>query len=182
MDIPSLGSLDITPRISGILDLVSSSNDGTYEVREYICGMNGYKLIARGNYTDINMMIGSNTCVKIANTLERLIHIDYHWEFGSSTNILFITTIILYVIFLLLLGIGFFICCGFGGKIFRYIYNKKIKPLIDPSYDTCIFPHLFTESVDKPPNLQSMDSIRVTHIEPVSSNNKPIKPLPALPI
>lgn len=164
MDLSPFGVTDITPRVSGIMDLFSTSDNGVYEIREYICGMDGFKLISRGNYSDISMMIGSNTCIKIANIMNGVIHVDYHWEFGSTINVLFITTIVLYVIFLLLFGACILVCCGFGGKILQHIYDSKIKHLL-ASNDSCIVPPLCIETVT---DLAVKDNISVTHFEPIA--------------
>jgi len=131
------GTIDITPRVGGVVDLLSSSTDGTYEIRDYICGSDGYKLIMRGNYSDLSLMISPNTCVKLVNIVDTMIHISYKWYFGGSINSLLVSTAILYVFFLCTIGICILIGCAIGGRGIRYIYENKILPHIRKDNDVC---------------------------------------------
>lgn len=166
MELQISGLLDVTPRTTGILDLWSMSTDGTYEVREYMCGSDSYKLLFRGNYTDIPIMISTNTCIKIANIIERSIHISHRWTFSGGMNTLLISTAILYVFFLIVIGIVICVGCGFGGRIIRWIYDTKISPLL--GRDTCNV----KIQEERPPDTTN------NTILPRYNHSKPLPPLP----
>lgn len=167
MELQAFGSIDITPRTTGILDLWSISDDGIYEIREYLCGSDTYKLLFRGNYTDIPIVISVNTCIKIANILNQATHVYHRWTYGGGINTLLITTAVLYAILIAIIGILICIGCGFGGKIARWIYDNKIAHIF--VRDTCVVP----------PMCDPIADIDATQISDSSSryNNKPL-PLP----
>lgn len=172
MELQALGLIDVTPRTTGILDLWSMSTDGTYEVREHMCGSDSYKLLSRGNYTDIPIMISTNTCIKIANIIDRSIHVSYRWTFGGGVNTLLISTAILYVFFLIVVGITTCIGCGFGGRIIRWIYDSKIAPLLQR--DICTVPPECTTGI-QPEHKLHEDRLPMDVIHP---RYKPLPPLP----
>lgn len=156
MELQPLELVDITSRSTGILTLISSSISGLYELREYICGSGDYKVLMRGSYTDISLYIRKNTCIKMYNLSNHTLGLTYRWEFDNRTNTLLITSIVLYIFFLLLFGICIFTCCSVGGRVLRYIYKAKLSPY-----------------------LRKREEIH--HISPVIHHQRPHRPLPSLP-
>lgn len=119
MSIQPYAYLDITPRRGGILTLLSYSIDGTYEVYDHLCKQADHSLLFRGNYTDIPLMIGPSKCIRLVNHLNYPIHVVYRWKFHNSTNALLISTIIMYVGLLLVIGVVFLYACSMGGRYIR---------------------------------------------------------------
>lgn len=168
MELQALGYIDVTPRTTGILELWSMSTDGIYEVREHLCGHDSYKLLSRGNYTDIPLTISANTCIKIANILDKGIHVSYNWNFGGGINALLVSTAVLYVFFLIIIGILVCVGCGFGGRLVKYIYETKIQPYF--ARDTCQVDPCILEPI---PIEERID---------IGEDEKPMRPLPTPPI
>lgn len=120
-------SYDVTSKHFGILNLVSSSINGIYEVHDYLCRTNNHKLLTRGNYTDLSMILGPNRCIKIANICNYPIDVVYRWKFDVSVNALLISTIVLYCMVLFLFGIITLIICSCGGRVARSMCKKIAK-------------------------------------------------------
>lgn len=176
MKLQGLELIDITPRTSGILNLFTSSADGIYEVREHTCGVESYRLLSIGNYTDISLYIGPSTCIKVANTLEETINLTYKWEFGSGINALLVSSAVLYVFFLIIVGICLCTCCGFSGKIANYLYENKIGPLTDKYHTKRDRQRERTTT-----SSSEVESVKINTEEPSDVLRYSLKPLPLPP-
>lgn len=115
---------DITPSISGFLNLVSYSMNGSYEIREYICATTFSKILVYGNYTNIPLGVIPGYCVQIVNNNPHPIQISYMWQYGGSVNLLFLISTILYILILISLSTYCLCgCAGIGGFIKQLIFT-----------------------------------------------------------
>lgn len=129
--------VDISPRTGGILDLRSSCINGTYEIRQYICRSSSYRVMSRGDYTDMTIVGGPNNCISIANVSPYPIDVRYTWVLGGGINALLISTAILYVIGLVIVGVVLCCMCSFGGRAIRRLYDRRISSMIKP-VEVCV--------------------------------------------
>lgn len=136
MQIGSQLSIDITPKIIGLFDLISSS-DGIYEIQEVICGTTFIKTLLRGNMTNFPIYISTGNCIQIRNILDRTISIQYNWQYNSTGNNLLFTSLFFYFITLILVFVISISLSIFSGCIVRHIYEKYIKPKLRK--DICKF-------------------------------------------
>lgn len=123
--IPVQEMLDISPRISAVLDLQSSCINGTYEIRQYICKSSTYRVLSRGDHTDMTVIGSPNSCIGIANVSPHDIDVRYTWALGSI-NIILISTLVSYIVLLSIVGIATCCACSCGGRIIRRIYGRKV--------------------------------------------------------
>lgn len=142
--------IDISSRRGGILDLASKSINGSYELRQYLCGDDSYKVLFRGNYTDIPLVITRHTCIKVVNISPEKILFSHYWSREGPVNGLLISTLILYIVFLMIIGISICVLCGVSGRVLKWIYMKKFSYLF--TQNTC--PPPYPEMISSAPPLQ----------------------------
>jgi hypothetical protein len=115
MYIEPFSFLDITPSLTGFLNLYTMSNNGTYEIREYACSSPPFALMKTlliTNYTDIPINVMGGYCIAAFNLHDHPIHFTYLWSLNTPANIMMMTLIFTYIIVLLIAGICILCCCA----------------------------------------------------------------------
>jgi len=159
-------SIDITPKIIGLFDLISSS-DGIYDIQEVICGTTFVKTLLRGNMTNFPIYISSGNCIQIRNILDRTISIQYNWQYNSTgNNLLFISLFFYFITLILVFSIS--ICIGaLSGYIIKLIYEKHIKPKLRK--DICTFEPIVIANL---PEKRPLPSIPISSAPPMYTETK----------
>ncbi len=122
---------DITPGLTGLMNLWSQG-DSLYEVRNHLCGLEAYRLIAMANYTDIFVWISPGTCIRLFNPNLEPVYVEHAWTMDPTNSLLIFSTI-LWILLLCAIGGCILTACIFGGAIVRLLRGKK-RPVtaIDP--------------------------------------------------
>lgn len=119
MSLLPLTAIDITPGYRGLVNLWSQG-DGFYEVRDHLCGLEAFRLLAVTNYTDMLMWISPGTCIRLFNPGSIPIQIGYTWTMDHSDSLMIVNTI-MWIILMCILGGAILLSCSFGGIIVRLI-------------------------------------------------------------